>query len=89
MVQPTRPWPTPPSPYATPMRETHTWYRYDKHFAILPIKCEGGYWVWFNDYYKKYLVYSYKEIQDICYYLYKLTEADAIVEKLSDNIDIL
>jgi hypothetical protein len=62
-------------------------YRYDKKFALFPIRCKDGYWTWFNHYYKKYLVFSYIEIEDVCYYQYKLTEEDAVVEKLSDNID--
>ena len=74
MVKPTRPWPTPPSPYATPMRETRMWYRYDKKFSLFPIKCEGGYWVWFNHYYEKYLVFSYKEINDIVFFLLRMFE---------------
>jgi hypothetical protein len=71
----------------SPMPETRMWYRYDKKFALFPIRCKDGYWTWFNHYYKKYLVFSYIEIKDVCYYQYKLTEADAVVEKLSDNID--
>jgi hypothetical protein len=70
-----------------PVPETRMRYRYDKKFALLPTKCRDGYWTWFNHYYKKYLVFSYEKIRDVCYYQYKLTEADAIVEKLSDSID--
>jgi hypothetical protein len=73
--------------YGIPVPETRMRYRYDKKFALFPIKCEGGYWVWFNHYYKKYLVFSYEEIRDVCYYLCKLTTADAVVEKLTDSID--
>jgi hypothetical protein len=95
MVKPVKPWPNPasnqfvqaPNGMMVPMMPTEVKYRYDKKFALFPTICKGGYWVWFNHYYKKYLVFSYEEIRDVCYYLCKLTTADAVVEKLTDSID--
>ena len=70
-----------------PYADTRNFYRYDKHFALLPVRCLGNYWVWFNHYYTKLLVFEYKEIDDVCYVQYNLTEADAIMEKLTDSFD--
>jgi hypothetical protein len=95
MVKPVKPWPNPasnqfvqaPNGMMVPMMPTEVKYRYDKKFALFPTICKGGYLIWLNHYYKKYLVFYYKEIQDVGYYQYRLTAADTIMEKLSDNID--
>lgn len=76
-------------PFPRPLAETHTWYKYERGYAVFPIKCINDRWVWFATYYKKYLVYSYKEINDICYFRYNITEDDAIIEKLTDSQDNL
>jgi hypothetical protein len=95
MVKPTRLWPgnpalnhftQAPNGMMVPI-EAKIKYRYDKRFALLPTLCKERNWVWLNHYYKKYLVFSYEEIQDIEHYQYKLTTTDTIVEKLTDSID--
>jgi hypothetical protein len=65
--------------------ETHTWYRYDKVFAYFPTVCIDSRWVWRKYYYKKYLVFSYTEIDDVSYYQYRLTAEDCIIEKLAED----
>jgi len=71
--------------YLHPYAETHTWYRYVKVFAYLPVMCVDSNLVWMKYYYKKYLVFSYKEIDDVCYYRYSLTAEDCIIEKLTED----
>ena len=75
----------PPAPHPYP--DTRHFFRYDRHFAIFPVRCHEDRWVWLDTYYTKTLVFEYKEIDDVCYKIYSLTKADAIVEKLTDNID--
>jgi hypothetical protein len=70
--------PTPARTYG----EVDTWFRYDKKFAYLPVKCSSQEWVWMTTYYTKWLVFSYKEMNDVSYPQGCLTEADVLVEKL-------
>jgi hypothetical protein len=76
----------PPPPPIPPYGETHIWYKYKRKFAVLPKKCIGNRWVWLGVYYKKYMVFSYKEINDIMYFKYSITEEDLIIEKLKEGI---
>jgi hypothetical protein len=69
-----------------PIGETRRWYRYDKKCAIFPILCRGRSIVWFGNYYCKYIVYSYKEINDVSYFVCRLTEADCIVDRLIEGL---
>ena len=68
------------------MYETeHRWCRYDKKFAIIPVKCTCG-WIWLKTYYRKYIVYSYKEINDILYFECNLLTEDCIIDKLVEDL---
>lgn len=67
--------------------ETHIWYRYDRKFAYLPVQSTNNEWMWLCEYYKKYIVFSYKEqeIGDISYLQCKLSAEDAVVDKLTEG----
>jgi hypothetical protein len=69
---------------STTYGETGIWYRYDKKFAYLPTRSVNNEWLWLCEYYKKYIVFSYreKEIGDISYLQCKLSAEDAVVDKL-------
>lgn len=64
--------------------ETRIWYRYDKKFAFLPIKTIENRYMWLCTYYEKYIVFSYAEIGDVSYSEYKLSSANAVIEKLTE-----
>lgn len=67
--------------------ETGIWYRYDKKFAYLPILSTNNKWMWLCEYYKKYIVFSYKEkeIGDVSYLQSKLSAEDAVFDKLTEG----
>jgi hypothetical protein len=69
----------------TAYADTNVWIKYDRRFAYLPVRCTDNQWYWFTTYYKKYLVFSYEEIDDVMYFQGCMTKADAITEKLVEG----
>lgn len=57
---------------------------YIRKYAILPKKCKTG-WVWFNYYYNKTRIYQDDKWDESHVIIYRLTEADCIVEKLIEG----
>jgi hypothetical protein len=70
---------SPPPPFH---RLFETKIAYVKKYAIFPVYSSSGEKIWWTSYYKKYKFYHYSDPD----FISNLTEADCIIDKLSDNL---